>query len=81
MAFGPPDWPAAANLTQDSAGLRDWTYDDFETALTNGVSKDGRKLRAPMADVVQGTKAMDATERKAIWTYLHSVAAMATNRG
>jgi mono/diheme cytochrome c family protein len=81
MAFGPPDWPAAANLTPHETGLRDWSYEEFDKALTEGVSKDGRKLRTPMADVVQGTKAMDVTERKAIWTYLKSVAPAATNEG
>lgn len=81
MAFGPPDWPAAANLTPDPSGLGAWSYDDFERALTLGVSKDGRKLRPPMADVVLGTKAMNPTERKAIWTYLRSVTAASTSRG
>lgn len=37
MAFGPPSWPSAGNLTRDAAGLRDWTYDDFERALTQGL--------------------------------------------
>lgn len=81
LAFGPPDWPAAANLTRDPSGLGAWSYDDFERALTQGVSKDGRKLRAPMADVVLGTKAMSPTERKAIWTYLRGVRATATSTG
>jgi hypothetical protein len=34
-----------------------------------------------LADVVQGTKAMDPTERKAIWTYLRGISATVTNRG
>ncbi len=79
MAFGPPDWPAASNLTQHPTGLGGWTYDDFEKALTLGVSKDGRKLRPPMSDVVLGTKAMNPTERKAIWTYLRSITPAPTN--
>ncbi|HYP90425.1 MAG TPA: c-type cytochrome [Polyangiaceae bacterium] len=81
MAFGPPDWPAAANLTPHQDGLRDWSYEDFDKALTIGVSKDGRSLRSPMAEVVQGTKAMNPTERRAIWTYLRGLAASATNQG
>ncbi len=81
MTFGPPSWPAAANLTQDPAGLRDWSFDDFDRALTRGVSKDGHTLRAPMSDVVQGTKGMDPTERRALWTYLRQVSAAATNPG
>lgn len=81
MAFGPPSWPAAANLTPHADGLRGWSFEDFETALTRGVSKDGRKLRAPMSDVVQGTRAMSSTERRAIWSYLQSLGAVATNQG
>ena len=79
MPFGPPDWPKAANLTGHATGLRDWSYEDFERALTQGLSKDGRALREPMSGVVAGTKAMLPTERKALWTYLRSVAAHATN--
>lgn len=81
LAFGPPSWPAAANLTPHTDGLRGWSYDDFERALTQGVSKDGHQLQAPMADVVTGTKAMSPTERKAIWTYLQGVSAAPSTRG
>lgn len=81
MAFGPPDWPPAANLTPHSSGLGSWTYDDFERALTEGASKDGHPLREPMAAVVLGTKAMSPLERKAIWTYLRRLVPAATNGG
>jgi len=81
MAFGPPSWPAAANLTQHATGLGSWSFDDFDKALTHGVSKDGHALRAPMSDVVQGTKDMDITERRALWTYLRQVSPTPTNPG
>ena len=81
MAFGPPSWPAAANLTQHAMGLRDWSFDDFDKALSQGLSKDGHRLRSPMADVVQGTKGMDMTERRALWTYLRQVPSSPTNPG
>ncbi|MFT3922213.1 MAG: c-type cytochrome [Myxococcales bacterium] len=79
MLFGPPDWPAAANLTHHEAGLSSWSFDDFERALVHGKSKDGRALRPPMSEVVPATRAMTATERKALWTYLASVQPMPTN--
>jgi len=79
MPFGPPNWPAAANLTQHTMGLGDWSYSDFERAITQGISKDGRRLREPMTSVVQSTRAMLPTERKAIWTYLRSMAPVATS--
>lgn len=81
MAFGPPDWPAAANLTPHASGLGGWSYEDFERALSEGVSKDGRKLREPMSHVVPGTKAMSVTERKALWTYLRSLKAAPMSEG
>jgi mono/diheme cytochrome c family protein len=79
MPFGPPAWPAAANLTRHATGLRDWSYSDFERAITQGISKDGRRLREPMTSVVQSTRAMLPTERKALWTYLRSMAPVVTS--
>jgi cytochrome c5 len=79
MQFGPPDWPPASNLTRDPAGLHDWTFEDFEKALTEGVSRDGHSLRPPMTHVVPGTRAMKQIERKAIWTYLRSLKPHPTN--
>jgi mono/diheme cytochrome c family protein len=79
MQFGPPSWPAAANLTQHASGLAGWTFEDFEKALTQGIAKDGRTLREPMSHVVPGTRAMTSTERKALWTYLTSKQPQPTN--
>lgn len=81
IPFGPPSWPVAANLTPHAAGMRGWGYETFDRALTQGVSHDGRKLAPPMSEVVQGTKNMSPTERKALWTYLQSLPATATNEG
>ncbi len=81
IPFGPPDWPAAGNLTSHASGLGAWSYADFERALTRGTSKDGHALREPMAGVVTGTTAMSETERKALWAYLRSLPATATNDG
>lgn len=81
LAFGPPSWPAAANLTPHAMGLHDWSFDDFDQALTRGLSKDGHPLRSPMSDVVQGTKGMDLSERRALWTYLLQVPSSPTNPG
>ena len=80
MPFGPPNWPPAANLTPHATGLASWSFEDFDKAMTQGLSKDGRALREPMTHVLPGTKAMTPTERKAMWTYLKSVAALPVNR-
>ena len=79
MLFGPPDWPEAANLTRHPDGLSSWTYDDFDRALTRGISKSGRPLREPMTHVLPGTRAMTAVERKALWTFLATVEPQAKN--
>lgn len=78
MPFGPPDWPAAANLTQHEQGFRDASFEDFDRALTQGIGKDGRKLQKPMSEVVAGTKNMLPSERQALWTYLRSLPPMKT---
>ncbi|MBI2372597.1 MAG: cytochrome c [Deltaproteobacteria bacterium] len=80
MAFGPPDWPEAANLTQHETGLKGWTYEDFEKVLTTGVKKDGTKLRAPMSEMMPYAQKMTAIEKKALWVYLGSLAPRGKNQ-
>lgn len=77
IPFGPPSWPAAANLTSHSEGLG--SYEQFEKALAQGIGKDGHRLLPPMTDVVQASKNMSATERKALWAYLQSLPPTPTN--
>lgn len=79
MAYGPPGWPVAANLTRHSTGLAGWSFEDFDRALTKGLSRDGRTLQEPMAGVVAGAQSMLPDERKALWTYLSSLAPLTTN--
>ncbi len=73
MPFGPPGWPPAANLTQHEAGLKGWTYEEFERTLMTGVSRSGQPLRDPMTLIVPAAKAMTDTERRALWTFLTSL--------
>ncbi|MET0287219.1 MAG: c-type cytochrome [Polyangiales bacterium] len=80
MPFGPPDWPPAANLTPDASGLGGYTFAEFERAITQGVSKRGQTLRPPMTLMFDTAKAMTPVERRALWTYLSSLPATATNR-
>jgi mono/diheme cytochrome c family protein len=80
IGSGPPDWPPAANLTAHATGLGDWSYADFERAITEGVRKDGRQLREPMTALLPAARAMLPTERRALWTYLRSLPARATPR-
>lgn len=73
IPFGPPEWAEAGNLTQHQDGLSNWSYEDFERVMTEGVRKDGRRLKPPMLEVVAVTKNMLPSERSAIWDYLRSL--------
>lgn len=47
----PADWPGAraANITSDpTAGLGAWSDDEIRRAITQGISRDGRRLQPPM---------------------------------
>lgn len=47
---GPWGTSVAANITSSKAkGLGDWTDAEIARAITHGVSRDGRKLKPPMA--------------------------------
>lgn len=73
IAQGPPDWPAASNLTPHEQGLSDWTYEQFEAAMRKAVRPDGTKLAMPMAGIAPYGERMTDTEMKALWLYLRSL--------
>lgn len=66
---GPPDWPAAKDLTQ--TGLGSWKEADFAKAMKEGVNPQGEKLKAPMPTTL--TAKYTETEVKALWAYLQTV--------
>jgi len=71
---GPPDWPAAANLTPDAeTGLGKWTEQDFFRAMRQGKRPDGREIRAPMP--WKAMAQMTDDELRAIWLHLRSIPA------
>lgn len=67
----PPDWPAAANLTQHaSSHLSQWTEEQFITTLRTHQRPDGTQLN-PMMPAAVGQ--MSDVELKALWAYLSSL--------
>lgn len=76
---GDPSWPPAANLTPHADGLADWSYDDFVAAMREGRRPDGSELKYPMTMVAGYTRNMTETEMEAMWEYLRSLPAVATN--
>jgi cytochrome c553 len=67
----PPEMPVPLNLTPDASGLKDYSYEDFERALTKGIRKNGKKLDPMMANPVYNN--WDETEKKALWSFLRSL--------
>ena len=78
MAFGPPDWPAATNLTPHADGIAGWTYEDFEGVFRRGLGPDGEPVLVPMAEMLPFTTNMTDTEVQALWAYLESLPATPT---
>jgi len=62
----PPDLPPAANLTQ--AALKDWSQNDFQTALRTGKRPDGSTIN-PFMPWPSMSKMTDE-EMAALWLYL-----------
>jgi hypothetical protein len=70
----PKDWPGAraANITSHpTAGLGRWSDAEIKRAITQGISRDGRKLQPPMAFAWYAR--MTEADLNAIVAYLRSV--------
>jgi hypothetical protein len=69
-----PEWKGsvAPNLTSDpTKGLGSWTDDEIKRAITQGISRDGHKLKPPMAvDAYGHLKPQDLND---ILAYLRTV--------
>lgn len=73
---GPPDWPAAANLTPHAeARLAKWSEEDFLRAIRSGKRPDGTEISPVMP---RAFAQMDEIELKAVWTFLKTLPAVAT---
>ncbi len=75
---GDPAWAPATNLTPHGDGLRDWTYGDFVTLLTEGRRRDGSQVGEPMSTFSAYGRAMTETELHALWAYLRSIPPLPT---
>lgn len=74
--IGPPDWPAAANLTpHPSGGLGKWSEADFLRAMRERRRPDGSALN-PVMPAVFGQ--MTDIELGALWKYFKTLPAVQT---
>jgi mono/diheme cytochrome c family protein len=69
--FGAQQNVIAANLT--TKGVASWTVAEFKRALTEGVSRDGRKLNPPMVDFAQYYKTITDDDINAMFAYMKSL--------
>lgn len=75
---GDPSWPPAANLTPHATGLGGWTPAQFVTLMRQGTRPDGTALAMPMAGMVAFAQKMTDVELEAMWRYLQSLPAVAS---
>ncbi len=73
---GPPGTPPSANLTP-AGPLKGWTEADFFRALREGRKPDGSGINPFMPWLL--TRQMTDDEIRAVWNYLQTIPAVATN--
>lgn len=73
----PPDYPPSANLTP-AGHLANWTQEDFITTLRTGTTPEGENLN-PEYMPWPITERMTDDELSAIWLYLSSLPAVASD--
>jgi mono/diheme cytochrome c family protein len=68
----PPFAGVAANITPDrETGIGTWSDDEIKRAITQGVARDGRKLKPPMAYAAYAT--MTAQDLDAIVAFVRTM--------
>lgn len=71
---GPPDWPAATNLTPHADGLAGYDFEAFDKVMRQGIRPNGEPVKEPMTIIMAYASNMTETEMKALWMYLQSLA-------
>ncbi len=67
----PSSLPVPLNITPHSEGLADWSFGTFIAMVESGHRPDGTPLDPFMP--VDAIRAMNDTERAALWAYLQTV--------
>lgn len=76
IKIGPPDWPAAANLTPAADGrIAKWSESDFVTALRTSKRPDGTAINIVMP---RAFARLDDVELKALYAFLKTLPAAPT---
>lgn len=70
---GDPSWAPARNLTPHETGLGGWSYENFVSAMREGVRPDGAQILPPMTLILPYARQMTEVELQALWSYLQTV--------
>jgi hypothetical protein len=71
---GPFGESTAANISSHKQkGLGTWTDAEIKRALTEGISKDGRRLKPPMVDYVAYYKNWSSSEIDALIAWVRTI--------
>jgi len=69
--FGPGGSLKASNLTPHETGLKGWTDSEIALAIREGISRDGRQLKGPMAFSMY--KNINQADMQALIAYLRAL--------
>jgi mono/diheme cytochrome c family protein len=70
---GPWGVSVTANISSSAKGLGGWSDAELRRALTEGVSKDGRKLKPPMIDYVAYYKTWKPEDLDALIAWIRTI--------
>ena len=70
---GPWGVTVTANISASAKGLGGWSDADIRRALTEGVSKDGRRLKPPMIDYVAYYKTWKSEDLDALIAWIRTI--------
>jgi mono/diheme cytochrome c family protein len=70
---GPWGVSVTANISASAKGLGGWSDAEIRRALTEGVSKDGRKLKPPMIDYVAYYNTWKADDMDALIAWIRTI--------
>ena len=70
---GPWGASVAANISGSAKGLGGWSDAEIRRALTEGISKDGRKLKPPMIDYVAYYKTWKPEDLDALIAWIRTI--------
>jgi len=71
----PSSMAVPLNLTPDETGIADWSFEDFNKLLDEGVRKNGKHLDPIMPYEAFGK--YDSIERRAVWSFLRALPPLA----